>query len=156
MADLADGLRAAIRDGDGLALVADDGTRVIGHVMFTRAVLDAPARLVDVQILSPLAVLPERHGLGTGSALVRRGLEIAIERSVPLVFLEGDPRYYARFGFTPAGGHGFRKPSLRIPDAAFQVLRLPAYGAWMTGTLVYSDPFWQHDAVGLREEGGLG
>jgi predicted N-acetyltransferase YhbS len=32
-----------------------------------------------------------------------------------------------------------------------QVLRLPAYEPWMTGTLVYAEPFWRHDAVGLRE-----
>jgi len=46
---------------------------------------------------------------------------------------------------------GFRKPSLRIPDAAFQALPMPAYEPWMTGTLVYSHVFWEHDAVGLRE-----
>jgi putative acetyltransferase len=48
---------------------------------------------------------------------------------------------------------GFRKPSLRTPDAAFQVLRLAAYEPWMTGTLIYAEPFWRHDAVGLRDPG---
>ena len=75
------------------------------------------------------------------------------ERAVPLVVLEGDPAYYSRFGFGPGGDLGFRKPSLRIPDDAFQVIKLPAYEAWMTGTLVYSEPFWRHDAVGLRDGG---
>jgi len=51
----------------------------------------------------------------------------------------------------PGGDHGFRKPSLRIPDAAFQVLKLPAYEPWMTGTFVYSPTFWEHDCVGLRD-----
>jgi putative acetyltransferase len=46
---------------------------------------------------------------------------------------------------------GFRKPSLRIPDAGFQVRLLPAYELWMTGTLVYSQTFWDHDLVGLRD-----
>ena len=40
---------------------------------------------------------------------------------------------------------------LRIPDAAFQVMRLPAYEPWMTGTLVYSEAFWRHDCVGRRD-----
>ncbi len=61
------------------------------------------------------------------------------------------PGYYARLGFTAGAGQGFRKPSLRIPDPAFQAIRLPAYEPWMTGTLVYSEPFWRWDAVGLRE-----
>ena len=38
-----------------------------------------------------------------------------------------------------------------IPDDAFQVRILPAYEPWMTGTLVYSEVFWQHDAVWLRD-----
>ena len=28
---------------------------------------------------------------------------------------------------------------------------MPGYEPWMTGTLVYSEPFWAHDCVGLRE-----
>jgi len=54
-----------------------------------------------------------------GSALIRHGLSAAAERTEPLVFLEGSPRYYPRFGFEPAGEQGFRSPSLRIPERAF-------------------------------------
>ena len=72
------------------------------------------------------------------------------DRGVPAVFLEGSPGYYHRFGFLPGGPLGFRRPSLRIPDAAFQVATLAAYQPWMTGTLVYADTFWRHDAVGIR------
>lgn len=57
----------------------------------------------------------------------------------------GPPRYYARFGFVRASQHDFRSPSLRIPDPAFQALKLPAYEPWMTGTPVYAEPFWHHD-----------
>lgn len=46
---------------------------------------------------------------------------------------------------------GFRRPSLRIPEPAFQVLRLDSWEPWMTGTLVYSRIFWDLDCVGLRE-----
>jgi putative acetyltransferase len=104
-------------------------------------------------VLSPLGVVPERHGRGIGTALVRRGLELLARRAVPLVFLEGDPAYYSRFGFAPGGEQGFRRPSLRIPQAAFQAMRLPQYEPWMTGTLVYAEPFWRHDVVGLRGPG---
>ena len=151
VADLVDTLRETITPKDGLSLVAGRDGQIIGHVMFTRGLLDAPRRLVEVHVLSPLAVLPGYHKRGIGSALVRKGLKALAQRAVPLVFLEGDPGYYSRFGFAPGRDLGFRKPSLRIPDGAFQAIRLPDYEPWMTGTLVYAEPFWQHDAVGLRD-----
>ncbi|GAA1533226.1 hypothetical protein GCM10009827_059050 [Dactylosporangium maewongense] len=134
-----------------LSLVAEEDGEVAGHVMFSRCLLDAPRRQVAVQSLSPLAVAPHLQRRGIGSALIQAGPRRLDERGVPLVFLEGDPGYYARAGFTPAGDHGFRKPSLRIPDQGFQVIRLSAYEPWMTGALVYSAPFWDHDCVGRRE-----
>jgi putative acetyltransferase len=123
---------------------------VAGHVLFTRSLLDAPDRLVHVLVLSPLAVLPVLQQRGIGSALVRYALGELEDRPEPLVFLEGSPAYYARFGFLPGEDLGFRRPSRRVPRAAFQVLRLPAYEDWMTGTLVYHRIWWDHDAVGLR------
>jgi putative acetyltransferase len=151
VANLVDDLRGAVARGEGLSLVAEERDRIVGHVMFSPSLLDAPKRLVSVQVLSPIGVVPASQRQGVGTTLIRRGGELLIERLVPLVFLEGPPAYYSRFGFHPAVEHGFRKPSLRIPDAAFQVLRLPAYEPWMTGTLVYSEAFWGNDVVGLRD-----
>ena len=68
----------------------------------------------------------------------------------PAIFLEGSPGYYRRFGFEAAGSAGFRRPSLRIPEPAFQVRTFASYEPWMTGTLVYPEAFWELDCVGLR------
>jgi putative acetyltransferase len=150
---LVDGLRASDAWIDGLSFVAEADGQLVGHVLFTRSRLDALERLVDVLVLSPLGVLPDYQHRGIGSALVRYGLEQVRQRPEPLVFLEGSPTLYLRFGFEPGGDLGFRKPSLRIPDAAFQVVKQPTYdSSWMTGTLVYADAFWRHDCVGLRGE----
>ena len=147
VADLVDDLRA----GAELSLVAEDDGQVAGHVLFHPGWLDAPRRLVGVQTLSPLAVLPARQRQGIGAALVRAGLAELAARGVPVVFLEGDPGFYARLGFRAGAGLGFRRPSLRIPAAAFQAVLLPAHEPWMTGTHVYAEAFWRHDAVGLRD-----
>ena len=146
-------LRRSLPTESGCSLVAVDDSGVVGHVMTTRNLLDAPARLVDVQVLSPLAVAPHRGRRGIGAKLIAAATAAATSFDAPLLFLEGDPRYYGLHGFVPAGPLGFRRPSLRIPPAAFQVRPLPGYEpSWMTGTLVYRQAFWDHDSVGLRPE----
>ena len=149
------GLVDALRDAPGaiepISLVATRDDEVVGHVMLSACRLDAPPRLVDVLSLSPLGVHPDHQRQGVGTRLVEAALVAADERDVPLVFLEGSPRYYATRGFERADRSGFRSPSLRIPEPAFQVAKLRSYQPWMNGTFVYSDAFWAHDCVGLRE-----
>ena len=131
-------------------LVADDAGRLAGHVLLSRGWIDAAPRLVEVLVLSPLAVAPAAQRRGVGGALVAAALATAAARSAPAVFLEGDPAYYARFGFAAARPLGFLPPSERIPDAGFQVHLLDGHEPWMTGPLVYPDAFWTMDCVGLR------
>ncbi|MET9611282.1 GNAT family N-acetyltransferase [Kitasatospora indigofera] len=144
-------LRAADTGPAALSFVAVLDGAVAGHVMLSGCRLDAPRRIVDVLSLSPLGVLPEHQGRGIGTRLVRHALAAAEEAGTPLVFLEGDPGYYRTRGFEPATPAGFRSPSLRIPEPAFQVARLSAHEPWMTGTFVYSEVFWALDCVGLRD-----
>jgi putative acetyltransferase len=51
VAALVDDLRGSLNSEQGLSVVADDDGQVVGHVMFTRNLLDAPRRLVHVQVL---------------------------------------------------------------------------------------------------------
>ena len=102
VANLVDELRDAVRRGEGLSLVAAERDQIVGHVMFSPSLLDAPKRLLPVQVLSPIGVVPARQNQGVGTALIRRGLELLSERNVPLVFLEGAPGYYSRFGLSQA------------------------------------------------------
>lgn len=148
---LVEALRVAEAAIAPLSFVATVDDRVVGHVLLSATRLDAPRRLVDVLSLSPLGVVPEFQGRGIGTRLIADALAAADSRGVPLVFLEGPPRYYGTRGFEGAGAAGFRSPSLRIPEAAFQVARLSAHEPWMTGTFVYSEVFWAFDCVGLRD-----
>jgi putative acetyltransferase len=149
--ELVDRLRSSPDWIDGLSFVAELDGEVVGHILFTRGLLDAPPRLVDVLVLSPVSVARAQQRRGIGTGLIRFGLDRVRDRDEPLVFLEGSPRFYPRFGFEPAGPLGFRRPSLRIPEPAFQVVSLRSYEPWMTGTLVYSRVFWDLDCVGLRD-----
>ena len=149
---LLDDLRESWAWEDQLSFVADIDDDVVAHVSYTHAFVDAPRRLVDVLVLAPVSVAPKWQGQGVGGRLITESLNVLGQRAEPLVFLEGHPEYYPRFGFERAAEHGFIAPSRRIPDAAFMVYRLPRHESWMKGALVYSDAFWRHDAVGLRPD----
>jgi putative acetyltransferase len=135
---------------DELSFVAERGDDIVGQVLYTHAVLDAPRRLQDVLVLSPIGVQPDLQRQGIGGQLITSSMAVLAGRDEPLVFLEGHPTYYPRFGFRRAVDMGFTAPSVRIPADAFMVHPLPGYKSWMTGALVYPDAFWRHDAVGLR------
>ena len=151
--DSVPGLVRAMRTSSawrGLSFLAACDDQAIGHVAFTRGWLDAPSKLIEVLILSPLSVLPEWQRKGVGRFLVEESLKRLESRYEPLVFLEGNPLFYSRLGFLKGTEHGFSSPSSRIPDAAFQFRKLPAYDPSKTGRLVYPDVFWEMDSVGLR------
>jgi putative acetyltransferase len=151
VAALVDALRVAAAPLAPVSFVATIGDQVVGHVLLSASRLDAPRRILDVLVLSPLGVLPGFQNRGIGTRLIERALATAERQGVPLLFLEGSPDYYGKRGFERADEVGFRSPSLRIPAPAFQVARLSAYEPWMTGTLVYSETFWALDCVGLRD-----
>ena len=161
LGELLDLLRASWSWHDELSFVAvmDDrvvGDRVVGEyvvamVLFSSAFVDAPDRVVPVLVLSPVGVWRDLQRRGIGDRLIRYALEQLASRPEPVVFLEGIPSYYPRFGFRPARSMGFTPPSVRIPDRAFMALPLPSYDPSLRGALVYPDALWRADAVGLRE-----
>ncbi|HEX6012128.1 MAG TPA: N-acetyltransferase, partial [Geminicoccaceae bacterium] len=81
-----------------LCLVARESGQLVGAIRYWPVRLGAhrPALL-----LGPLAIDPDRQGQGIGRALTRASLAKAEALGWRLVFLVGDPAYYARHGFAP-------------------------------------------------------
>ena len=127
--EIAELVRGLIQDDTAvprLSLVALEGDRIQGHILFTRAVVAPPFVEVSVQLLAPLAVLPGVQKQGVGGGLIREGLERLKASGVELVFVLGHPDYYPRCGFIPAGAQGF--------DAPYPIPEVHA-GAWMVQAL---------------------
>ena len=133
------------------SLVAVEEGAVVGHVGVSHAWVDARRALVDVLVLSPLSVLPERQRGGIGGALVAAAVEAGRELGTPALFLEGSPAYYGARGFVPGRSHGFLPATDRVPGPAFQVVLYDGHEDWMTGRLIYRDVWWVHDSAGLRD-----
>jgi putative acetyltransferase len=141
-ARLVEAIRASEEYIAELALVATLDDAVVGHVMISRCTLHTDGDDVSIAMLSPLAVDPRLHGKGVGGRLVTTVTALADAQGEPLVVLEGDPRYYSRFGFQPAVNHGIELP---LPDwappAAAQVMTLTNDDPMLRGVVVYPASF---------------
>lgn len=85
-----------------ISIVAVEGDRVVGHIMFSPiSISRAPVDFRGVG-LAPLAVLPEFQNRGIGSRLTQAGLEACRQASYDAVVVLGHTTYYPRFGFTRA------------------------------------------------------
>lgn len=91
-----------LREGNepvpGLSLVVrDPGVGIAGTISFWP--LEIGKRRSPALLLGPLAVHPDRQGLGIGLTLMREGLARAKAQEHKLVLLVGDEPYYSKVGF---------------------------------------------------------
>jgi putative acetyltransferase len=139
-ADIVDKLRQACPEC--LSLVAEEDNRLVGHILFSPAVVETSGRRVEGMGLAPMAVLPSRQRQGIGSALVKRGLDMLRERGCPFVVVLGWPQFYARFGFQIASRHGLASQYEGVPDEVFMVLILEDNAMeGVSGIVRYRDEF---------------
>jgi putative acetyltransferase len=103
-----------------LSLVATLNDRVVGHIMYSPAII---AGNVTGAALGPMAVLPEYQRQGIGSKLIERGNQKLEQAGCPFIIVVGHANYYPRFGFRPASGHGITC-EWDVPDDVFMLLVL--------------------------------
>jgi putative acetyltransferase len=88
-----------------------------------------------------MAVLPPYQNKGTGSKLVRTGLQKCSDVGHEIVVVVGHPNYYPRFGFTPAKDRGIRW-EFDVPDEVFMVIELrEGASAGRSGVVRYQPEF---------------
>ncbi|MGZ4338281.1 MAG: GNAT family N-acetyltransferase [Gaiellaceae bacterium] len=126
-----------------LALVAEDSSGVIAHLMLSWVGVEGGSR-PRILNLTPMSVRPDRQRVGVGSRLIREALGRVEEAGEPAVMVQGHPSYYPRFGFERASALGFIAPYPML-DEAFMVTRLPGYRPDLAGRIVYPAAF---DALG--------
>jgi putative acetyltransferase len=137
---LVERIRASDEYEPDLALVAEDESGIVGHLMLSWVGVVGGAR-DRILNLSPVAVRSDRQRRGVGTRMILAVLERAEALEEPLVMVEGVPAYYPRFGFERASVLGFEPPHAGIPDEAFMVKRLRAYDPAIRGRVVYPAAF---------------
>ncbi len=130
-----------LRDGGyaRLSLVAQEEGRIVGHVMFSEAVIRTGGGEVGALALGPVGVIPERQGRGVGSALIREGLDRCVREGHRIVLLLGHPGYYPRFGFSAERAGNLSSP---YSGDAFMALELaPGALSGVVGEFEFAPPF---------------
>lgn len=98
-------------DGDSvLSLVAEHKGEIVGHAMLSRMSVSGDGRAYRALGLAPVGVRPWAQDGGVGSKLIRAALAEAETAGEELIFVLGDPDYYARFGFSQDAAMPFASP----------------------------------------------
>jgi len=106
-----------------LDFVACDNGKVIGNIVYSKAVVTDGNKKTDVLCMGPLCVLPEYQKKGIGSLLLKTSIKKATSLGFRAVIIFGNPAYYHRFGFASAEAFGIKtKEGLNFD--AFMALEL--------------------------------
>lgn len=115
-----------LRESEGhLSLVATLEKQVVGHMMFSPAVVRDSKQESRGMGLAPMAVHQTHQRKGIGSSLVKYGLDLIFSAGHNFVVVLGHPDFYSRFGFQIASetnvSHGFDG----IPQEYFLICHNP-------------------------------
>jgi putative acetyltransferase len=118
-----------------IELVADVDGAVAGHVLAVPGRVDG--RAAAVAGVAPVCVAPGHQGRGVGTALMGELVQRATDRRWPLLVLLGEPAFYGRFGFEPAGPLGLIYPPAGAGSPHFLARRMDGYDASLRGIFSY-------------------
>ncbi len=124
-----------------LSLVAVLDQQIVGHLLFTPAIIEASDRVWPALGLAPLAVLPEFQRQGIGTALMKAGLDQCRELGYEIVIVLGHVAYYPRFGFEPAYRYGVSN-EFGVTGDAFMILGLHSGALDGVGGTAKYQPEW--------------
>lgn len=92
-----------------LDLVLEKEGRLIGHIMYARAWIQADdGRRIPAMTFGPVSIHPDFQRRGYGKLLVDRSMERAGSLGAGVLCIEGNPAFYGKSGFMEAGRYGIR------------------------------------------------
>ena len=110
-----------------LSLVAVEDEKIVGHILFTKAV---------VQGVEVLALAPR----GIGLSLMKEGHSIAHKLGYEYSVVLGHSKYYPKAGYIPASECGIKAP-FEVDDESFMALNLNGSQNKLNGVIEYDKAF---------------
>jgi putative acetyltransferase len=125
--------------GDGgmvLEMIAKRDARIVGHVLFSRLLVEDTASSFAAVALAPLSIEPAFQRAGIGTTLVQAAHRALRDSGEQLSVVVGDPAYYGRFGYVR------ERAALFESDYQCDAMQALAWGeAPSRGRLVYAPAF---------------
>ncbi|TCQ16888.1 putative acetyltransferase [Rhizobium sp. PP-CC-3G-465] len=131
-----DAIVDALRAGGALtvSLIAERDDEIVGYVAFSRVEINGV--VVDWYGLGPIAVRTDQQRQGIGIRPIQAGLDQIKALGAAGCVVFGDPRYYARFGFSA-------DPALQFPDVPPEYFQRLDFGHDARhGVVVYHAAFY--------------
>jgi predicted N-acetyltransferase YhbS len=134
-----------------LDFIGERGDEIVASIMFTRSKVIRPdGSVLNTLTFGPVSVIPELHGQGLGSEIIRHSLACARELGFGAVIIMGHPGYYPRFGFKAASCF-----NLTLPDGTaiepFMALELVGGYLGTDGGKWYEDEVYEIDQTAFEE-----
>ncbi len=106
-----------------ISLVYEEGTDIIGHILFTQVELVGDTSGVCMMGLAPMGVLPGDQYRGIGSSLVKAGLDECKSEGCDAAVVLGYTSFYPKFGFVPSEQFGITT-EFDVPAEVFMAQEL--------------------------------
>lgn len=133
-----------------LDFVLEEDGKIIGHVMFVRAKINADdGREIPIMTFGPISILPEYKRKGYGKKLLDYALEKANEMGAGAICMEGNIDFYGKSGFDVAskrGIHYYAEPREAICPYFLMKELTPGYLEGVTGIYHTPEGYFVEDA----------
>ncbi len=134
--DLVNALRKSDAFIPELSIIAENGDRIIGYILFTKVKIGESTQLA----LAPLAVSPEYQKMGVGKLLIEYGHQKAKQLGYTRIVVLGSENYYPKFGYKMAKEFDIFPP-VKFPEKNFMVAKIGENETSVKGVVRYSPEF---------------
>lgn len=107
----------------GLDMVAEENGEIVGHFILSKFPISGKFEN-EVLLLSPVSVAIEKQGQGVGTFMLQRGIQFAADLGFKGIIVEGDYKYYQRFGFKTSTEYGIYASDKNPPPSEEYLMAL--------------------------------